>query len=172
MSFSETLRKLSNHLGTHKVHLCPKVRGQLVNKGKPLNNVKIMRTLSYSDGKYTEDIIYTDVNGNFQFPEKSLRSSQPALLIAEKIVYQLITAHFDGREFKLWLSNPSGIEPIEEYANKLKLLNGDIADDEIFFSFIDNKHPHPYKATSICRWDDDFKEIIIDDDPFRFVNQD
>ena len=45
MSFSEILRKLNNHIGTHKVHLCPEVKGRLVNNGAPLADVRISRSL-------------------------------------------------------------------------------------------------------------------------------
>ncbi|UJF21921.1 DUF6795 domain-containing protein [Shewanella sp. OMA3-2] len=149
MPFSEILRKLNNHIGTHKVHLCPAVKGRLVNNGIPLANVKISRTLSYSDGKYVEDECYTDSAGHFSMPEKSLRSSQPALLITEKVVYQLIIVHFERIEYKLWSSTPSGIEPRNEYAVKLSSLNCDITDDEVSFYFKGNQELHRYRASRV-----------------------
>ncbi|MDO6775381.1 hypothetical protein Q4591_08440 [Shewanella sp. 3_MG-2023] len=160
MSFSDFLRKLNNHIGTHKVHLCPAVKGRLVNNGIPLENVRISRTLSYSDGKYTEDHCYTCRNGEFEMPEMSLRSSQPALLIAEKIVYQLITVVFADVEYKLWSSTPSGIRDKKEYSLKLGSLNCDIQNEEVSFYFKGNQESHKYRASGICRWGEDF--LLID----------
>lgn len=171
MSFSDFLRKLNNHIGTHKVHLCPAVKGRLVNNGTPLAQVKISRILSYSDGKYTEDECYTDRNGEFEMPEMSLRSSQPAMLITEKIRWQLITAQYEGNSFNLWSSNPSGIDRLDKYVSKLQRLNGDIIDEEKYFSFQSQHQNIPHKASSICRWEKDFEEIVFDDDPFQFVDQ-
>ena len=159
MSFLEIFRKLNNYIGTHKVHLCPAVKGRLMNNGKPLINATITRTLSYSDGKYTEDMCNTDNDGYFSMPEKSLRSSQPALLIAEKFTNQRIYTHYYGDEYLLWSCKNSGISAKSEYANKLQSLYGDIKDDEIYFSF-SNERSRPFKASSICRWQEDF--TIID----------
>jgi len=171
MSFSEILRKINNHIGTHKVHLCPKVKGRLVNNGTPLANVKISRTLSYSDGKYTKDECFTDSNGEFQMPVMSLRSSQPALLIAERFTSQRIFAHYENDVFLLWSSENSGINTKPAYAKKLRTLNGDISDEEILFSFKDNDLFHEYKGISICRWKENFQEVN-NDDLYKFIGQD
>jgi len=160
MSFLEIFRKLNNYIGTHKVHLCPAVQGRLMNNGKPLINATITRTLSYSDGKYTEDMCNTDNEGYFSMPEKSLRSSQPALLIAERFTSQRIFAHYCGDEYLLWSSQNSGIVLKPEYAIKLQSLNGDMKDEEVLFSFKNINHSHRHEALSVCRWEDDF--IIID----------
>ena len=171
MSFSEILRKINNHIGTHKVHLCPEVKGRLVNNGAPLANVRILRTLSYSDGKYTKDECYTDSNGEFEMPEMSLRSSQPALLIAEKFTSQRILAHYENEAFLLWSCESSGINTKPEFAKKLRTLNGDISDEEILFSFQDNHFLHEYNGVSICRWEENFQEVI-NDDLYSFIDQD
>ena len=160
MSFLEIFRKLNNYIGTHKVHLCPAVKGRLMNHGKPLINATITRTLSYSDGKYSEDMCNTDNDGYFSMPEKSLRSSQPALLIAEKIVYQHIKVIFDNLEYKLWSSTPSGIEPKLVYAEKLSQLNCDVADKEVSFYFLANPGKSKCRASGICRWEENF--VLID----------
>ncbi|MBU2972258.1 hypothetical protein KO527_23255 [Pseudoalteromonas sp. C2R02] len=130
-----------------------------MNHGKPLINATITRTLSYSDGKYSEDMCNTDNDGYFSMPEKSLRSSQTALLIAERFTSQRIYAHYYGDEYLLWSSQNSGIVLKPEYTIKLQSLYGDIEDDEIYFSFR-NERSVRFKASSICRWQDDF--TIID----------
>ncbi|WP_394200248.1 DUF6795 domain-containing protein [Shewanella waksmanii] len=160
MALKDIFRKLSNHIGTHKVHLCPQVKGRLVNNGQPLANIRIARGLYYSDGKYTEDECYTDSDGNFTMPEMSLRSSQPALLIAEQFTSQRIFAHHNNNQYLLWASRNSGIKPIKEFAIKLQSLHGDIKDDEVYFGFNNKEHTSPFKSLSICRWEDDF--YIID----------
>jgi len=132
MSFLKIFRKLNNYIGTHKVHLCPAVKGRLMNNGKPLINATITRTLSYFDGKYTEDMCNTDNDGYFSKPEKSLRSSQPALLIAEMFTNQRIYTHYYGEEYLLWSSINTGIKLKPEFSAKLQSLNGDIKNEEIF----------------------------------------
>jgi hypothetical protein len=101
----------------------------------------------------------TDNDGYFSMPEKSIRSSQPALLIAERFTSQIIYAHYYGEEYLLWSSQNSGIVLKPEYVIKLQSLYGDIKDDEIYFSF-SNERSRPFKASSICRWQEDF--TIID----------
>ncbi|QLE84733.1 hypothetical protein FLM48_06300 [Shewanella sp. Scap07] len=160
MALKDIFRKLSNHIGTHKVHLCPEVKGRLVNNGQPLANVRITRGLYYSDGKYTEDECYTDNNGNFSMPAMSLRSSQPSLLIAEKMTHQQIIGHISGVKYKLWSSTPSGIEYIEEYAVKLSSMIADISYDETSFYFNSHQTDYRYRASGICRWNDNF--VLID----------
>ncbi|MBB1386445.1 hypothetical protein H5119_12995 [Pseudoalteromonas sp. SG45-5] len=171
MSFSEILRKLNNYIGTHKVHLCPEIKGRLVNNGTPLANVKISRSLSYSDGKYTKDECFADSNGEFEMPEMSLRSSQPALLIAERFTFQRIFVHNKNEVFLLWSSENSGINTKPEYANKLRTLNGYITDEEILFSFKDNHLINEYNGVSICRWKENFQEVN-NDDLYKFIDQD
>jgi len=103
-----------------------------MNNGKPLINATITRTLSYFDGKYTEDMCNTDNDGYFSKPEKSLRSSQPALLIAEMFTNQRIYTHYYGEEYLLWSSINTGIKLKPEFSAKLQSLNGDIKNEEIF----------------------------------------
>ena len=86
MSLLKILRKLGNHIGAYKVHLCPEVKGQITDHGKPLANVKIERTLSFSDGKYVEDHTFTDENGAFSRPEVNIRSGQPAGQTHERFI--------------------------------------------------------------------------------------
>ena len=172
MSFLEIFRKLNNYIGTHKVHLCPEVNGSLLNGGEPLANVKITRLLYYSDGKSTEDNCYTDSNGIFSMPEKSLRSSQPSLLIAERFTSQIIQAAYGDKEHLLWAFTNSGIKAKAEVALKLRELNGDITNEDIFFSFYSHEDDFKYEASSICRWEDNFEEVIFNDDPYRYVNLD
>ena len=62
MSFLTTLKKFGNHIGAYKVHLCPEVKGQASEKGKPLSNVKIERVLNFSDKLFLNRISPQSIN--------------------------------------------------------------------------------------------------------------
>lgn len=160
MSFLTTLKKLGNHIGAYKVHLCPEVKGQASEKGKPLSNVKIERVLNFSDGKSVEDFTYTDNNGGFSLPEINIRSNQPAVPLAEIFTSQAIYLSYNNEEYCLWGSRLSGVKYREEYARKLRQLIADISDGKVLFKF-QNKKTEGYKfeALSICRWSDDFEVV-------------
>ncbi len=160
MSFLTTLKKFGNHIGAYKVHLCPEVKGQASEKGKPLSNVKIERVLNFSDGKSVEDFTYTDNNGGFSLPEINIRSNQPAVPLAEIFTSQAIYLSYNNEEYCLWGSRLSGVKYREEYARKLRQLIADISDGKVLFKF-QNKKTEGYKfeALSICRWSDDFEVV-------------
>ncbi|MBB1296177.1 MULTISPECIES: DUF6795 domain-containing protein [Pseudoalteromonas] len=160
MSFLTTLKKFGNHIGAYKVHLCPEVKGQASEKGKPLSNVKIERVLNFSDGKSVEDFTYTDNNGGFSLPEINIRSNQPAVPLAEIFTSQAIYLSYNNEEYCLWGSRLSGVKYREEYARKLRQLIADISNGKVLFKF-QNKKTEGYKfeALSICRWSDDFEVV-------------
>ena len=160
MSFLTTLKKFGNHIGAYKVHLCPEVKGQANEKGKPLSNVKIERVLNFSDGKSVEDFTYTDNNGGFSLPEINIRSNQPAVPLAEIFTSQAIYLSYNNEEYCLWGSRLSGVKYREEYARKLRQLIADISNGKVLFKF-QNKKTEGYKfeALSICRWSDDFEVV-------------
>ena len=163
MSLLNMLRKLGNHIGAYKVHLCPEVKGQITDHGKPLANVKIERTLSFSDGKYVEDHTFTDENGAFSLPEVNIRSGQPAVPFAEIFTSQAIFFTYIGKEYCLWGTRLSSIKYCKEYAVKLGSLFADIKNEKVFFSFKDFECPDiPFQSSSICRWDKDFNIIDVE----------
>ncbi|SBS26325.1 hypothetical protein MSP8886_00570 [Marinomonas spartinae] len=165
MSLLNMLRKLGNHIGAYKVHLCPEVIGQITDHGKPLANVKIERTLSFSDGKYVEDHTFTDENGAFSLPEVNIRSGQPAVPFAEVFTSQAIYFMYQEIEYTLWISRLSSYKFREEYANKLKALKADIKDEEVLLKFQNIKvEGYKHEAFSICRWKEDFE--IVDKDSY------
>ena len=142
------------------MHLCPEVKGQASEKGKPLSNVKIERVLNFSDGKSVEDFTYTDNNGGFSLPEINIRSNQPAVPLAEIFTSQAIYLSYNNEEYCLWGSRLSGVKYREEYARKLRQLIADISNGKVLFKF-QNKKTEGYKfeALSICRWSDDFEVV-------------
>ncbi|SBS26320.1 hypothetical protein MSP8886_00568 [Marinomonas spartinae] len=126
MSLLNMLRKLGNHIGAYKVHLCPEVKGQITDHGKPLANVKIERTLSFSDGKYVEDHTFTDENGEFYLPEVNIRSGQPAVPFAEIFTSQGIFLLLEQEKYCLWGAMQTSFKFREEFAAKLATLDADI----------------------------------------------
>lgn len=165
MSFLNMLRKLGNHIGPYKVHLCPEVKGQISDHGKPLANVKIERLLSFSDGKYVEDHAFTDKNGAFSLPEVNIRSGQPAVPFAEIFTSQAICFTYQKNEYCLWGATHSSFKFREEYAAKLKSLKADIANKEVLFKFHNKIEPdYKFKALSICRWEQDFE--VVDENSY------
>jgi len=163
MSLLESFKKLGNYFGAYKVHLCPEVKGQVSENGKPLINAKIERLLCFSDGKYVENYVYTDDKGGFSFPEANIRSNQPAVPFAELFTSQIITLFYEGTKYILWTSRLSGTKYRHEYAKKLSCLRADLSDEEVFFHFKNNQVPgYKFRAASIARWDEDFEVIDVD----------
>jgi hypothetical protein len=163
MSFLNMLRKLSNHIGAYKVHLCPEVKGQISDHGNPLANVKIERLLSFSDGKYVEDHAFTDKNGAFSLPEVNIRSGQPAVPFAEVFTSQAIYFTYQKIEYRLWISRLPSFKFRGEFADKLSALNADLKDEKVMFKFNNrNKEGYKFEAVSICRWKEDFEIKSLD----------
>ncbi|SBS40085.1 hypothetical protein MSP8887_04175 [Marinomonas spartinae] len=163
MSLLNMLRKLGNHIGAYKVHLCPEVKGKISDHGKPLVNVKIERTLSFSDGKYVEDYTFTDENGEFSLPEVNIRSGQPAVPFAEVFTSQAICFSYKNNEYILWASRLSGIKQSEAYVKKLGSLIGDISNDQTLFNFKSDKFgEYTNRANSICIWENDYRIMDVE----------
>ncbi|MBE0457522.1 DUF6795 domain-containing protein [Pseudoalteromonas prydzensis] len=162
-SFSVKIQPFLDKFGAYKVHLCPEVKGRLTNNGKPIDCQLISRSLNFSDGKARKDFTYTDHNGNFTFPEKTIRSDQPSIPLSEIFTNQYITSTYNNHKYIIWRATLIGQSPINEFNNKLNCLNGDINNEAIFFRFPVNSSQTNYEGTSICRWDKDFEIINIDE---------
>ena len=163
MSLLESFKKLGNYFGAYKVHLCPEVKGQVSENGKPLVNAKIERLLCFSDGKYVEDFAYTDDKGGFSFPETNIRSNQPAVPFAEIFTSQSLLLTHKSKEYCLWGARLSGFSYREEYAKKLGCLVADISSDKVLFKFENTKgEDYKFEAVSIGRWNEDFAIIGLD----------
>ncbi|NMM42804.1 DUF6795 domain-containing protein [Pseudoalteromonas arctica] len=159
-SFSVKIQPFLDKFGAYKVHLCPEVKGRLTNNGKPIDCQLISRSLNFSDGKARKDFTYTDHNGNFTFPEITIRSDQPGIPFAEIFTNQYITSSYNNHKFIIWRSTLTDIHPRHEITNKLSTLNADITDEQVCFNFKNTLHPHaPFRASSIARWETDFNII-------------
>ncbi|MGV2873887.1 DUF6795 domain-containing protein [Colwellia sp. E150_009] len=142
----------------YNAHLCSAVSGRILDSGKPLVGVKIERELYYIDNKRREDSTLTDENGLFNLPAVNVRSQAPGWLFCEQLTKQVIYTKYNNNFFKLWAATAWGIKPIPAYERKLSELNADLSDPLVAFTFIDDTIPNrPHSASSICRWESDFK---------------
>ena len=141
----------------YDVHLCPQVKGQILNQGKPVIGEKVIRYLSYVDRKERYDDVITDSEGRFTLPEVNIRSKMPGNFMVEHNTLQIIYIEQDTEKYVLWNSNLPGFKPIAAYSRKLSSLNCDLTSADVSFEFARDKHPErPHYAGSICRWDEDF----------------
>ena len=68
--------------------LSPQVKGQLLDKGQPVANTKVIRALTYDD-EYKDETI-TDGNGFFNFKAKTIRTSKPSNMFDNESLHQHI----------------------------------------------------------------------------------
>lgn len=112
----------------YTVELCPEVKGQLTNNGAPIANQLIERSLTYEDEEI--DSVYTDENGCFSLPAKSLKSLKPGSIFHEPVVRIIIDLEKDGKIFNLWIGFQHGLKTPKEFKRLLKNLNADLTNDE------------------------------------------
>ena len=55
----------------YDVQLSPLVQGQINHNRKSISNQQVTRSLTYGDDKELIDIVASDHNGDFSFPEKN-----------------------------------------------------------------------------------------------------
>ncbi|TAA47939.1 hypothetical protein EXY25_01455 [Corallincola spongiicola] len=140
------------------VNLCPEVKGQILLEGKPVAGIKITRSLTFIEGKAQVDCVSSDDNGLFNLPEVNIRSSKPGSMFSVEHTRQDIVAEYNDQKYRLWTSIYPGIGKSPEYAKKLASLNCELTSKLAKFEFKNDKNPNrDYYATSICRWDDDYK---------------
>jgi len=152
-------------LKRYDVHLCSAVSGRLLNNGEPLVGIKVKRQLEYADNKTRIDTTRTDKQGAFTMPAVNIRSNTPGRLFAEPKTLQSIGFFYKKKFYPLWLTYLSMIEPCPAFDKKLSQLNADIKDAAVFFSFENINAPNRSSAaSSICRWDSDFKIHHFEDD--------
>ena len=141
----------------YDVHLCPEVKGQILNQGKPLVGKKVIRFLSYVDQKERFDHGVTDEEGRFSLPEVNIRSKMPGNFMVEHNTLQMIYIEQNNKKYTLWNSNLPGYKPISAYNRKLSSLHCDLISPDVSFEFANKANPQrPHYAGSICRWENDF----------------
>ena len=139
------------------VFLSSEVNGIVTENGKPVANIEIKRSLMYIDGKDHVDTAITDNEGNFHFPQKSIRSSIPSKPFSEDRVSQQITIDREGSLIPLWIATPRDYKEVPEFTQKLEFLNCELTNKRVRFEFKNNHNEHlNHIASSICRWDEDY----------------
>ena len=141
----------------YDVHLCPEVKGRILDHGKPVEGLIVKRWLVYVDEIEREDSVITDENGEFYFPEKNIKSKLPGRAFVESFTEQVIYVEHQQENVPLWDATILGRFPDSAFSKKLKQLNCDLKDPSVEFSF---EHPtggRRHYARSICRWNEDFR---------------
>ncbi|WP_301003270.1 DUF6795 domain-containing protein [Pseudoalteromonas sp.] len=102
------------------------VKGQLLDKGQPVANTKVVRSLTYGD-EYKDEAI-TDDNGFFNFKAKTIRTSKPANMFDNESLHQHIYLENGTPEgVVLWYTIVSMHEKSDTLKNLLAYLECDIA---------------------------------------------
>lgn len=135
----------------YDVHLSPAVHGKITLNGKPLHNIKVFRELDY-DKSYTDEAV-TNAQGEFQFPEKHIKSRLPGNKFDQSKSRQVISLDYQGKLFLLWYLNTSSIKPQQAVVQRLASLNCDLSNEELEHVFPNIEKPDfPHSTFSICRW--------------------
>ena len=140
-------------LKKYDVYLSPAVIGKITLDGKPLHSIKVFRELDY--GKSYTDEAVTNVQGEFQFPEKHIKSRLPGNKFDQSKIRQVISLDHHGKTFVLWYLNTSSIKPQHAIVQRLATLNCDLSNEELEHIFPNIEKPDfPHSTFSICRWPD------------------
>ena len=100
------------------------MKGQLLDKGQPVANAKVVRALTYGD-EYKDEAI-TDHNGFFTFTEKSIKTSKPANMFDnESLVQHVYLENGTPEGVVLWYT----IVSIHEDSETLERLLSDLQCD-------------------------------------------
>ncbi|WDE12414.1 DUF6795 domain-containing protein [Thalassomonas haliotis] len=141
----------------YDVHLCPEVKGQILQEGTPVAGLEVLRGLTYVDNIERLDSTVTDAQGRFLLPEVVIQSKLPGDMFVESRTRQIIIAKRFDIDYLLWGGILHGIEPNEAFSIKLSTLQCDLISPEINFEFYNKLNPKlPFTAQGICRWEQDF----------------
>ena len=144
-------------LKKYPVHLCPEVRGEIVQKGTAIAGLEVLRGLTYADNVERVDSTVTDAQGHFLLPEIIIESKLPGDIFVESRTRQIIIAKKSAQDYLLWGGILHGIEPNEAFNIKLSTLRCDLDSPEVNFEFYNKLNPKlPFTAQGICRWEQDF----------------
>lgn len=81
-------------------------------------------TVDY-DEEYS-DTALSDKDGNFYFPEKSIKSSRPGKMLDESRTRQVIGLTHKGKRYLLWYTTTSRIVPEKVIVEKLADISCDL----------------------------------------------
>ncbi|WP_215396110.1 DUF4198 domain-containing protein [Rheinheimera oceanensis] len=135
----------------YDVHLSPAVHGKITFNGNPVANVKVFRELTY-DTEYL-DYAITDVNGQFSFAEKNIRSRRPGSLL-ETFTRQVLFLDHNDKRYILWRFTNRTIEPAKTINSLLNGLHCDLSNPDMIYDLRNQEHPaHPHVVSGICTFE-------------------
>jgi len=153
-----------------EVFLSSEVNGVVTENGEPVANLKVIRSLIYTDQKVHKDTAVTDDKGHFHFPEKIIRSSNPNKPFAINRTSQEIYINKNGTLIPFWVATHVGIKELPEYKAKLAMLNCELTNKRVSFQFKNNYSEHvDHMASSICRWNEDYTPFLLYDGMNEYI---
>ncbi len=144
---------------TIKQCLFSKMTGVVNLNGKPVANVRLVRTINYNKDIVDETV--TDENGNFEFPAVFRNNYAGKILPMEFVASQLIIAHHEGKEYEMWSGVKRKPEENAESQGKPLVVVCELG-LEVAHHVSINKSP----ITSLCVWDvesDPVEDLILFD---------
>lgn len=143
--------QLKQYFKQYDVLLSPEVNGSVSNNGTPLANIEVFQTLDY-DKEY-RTTTKTDSNGQFNFPEKIIKSGRPGKLLDETRLRQIIGLAYEGKKYLLWYLTDD-IGENRAIAERLNTMKCDLTTPEEVIVFKNLEFPNfNHAAATICRWD-------------------
>lgn len=145
-----------------KVDLCSKVYGRILQHGKPMTNLKVIRSLDYIGEHKYQDSTVSNGDGMFLFEPYSIKSRAPKRLFSETRVFQYIYVIYEGEEKVLWSAMQYGRDEIPAYSKKLSSMCCELSNPKVNFDFygrasLERSSSSKFSAISICRWEDNFE---------------
>ncbi|WDE01540.1 DUF6795 domain-containing protein [Thalassomonas actiniarum] len=138
----------------YTIHLCPEVQGRVTYEGKPIADLEVSRSLTYSDEDEEIDTTITDNNGCFSFPEAKMKSRLPGSIFHVPVIRQVLYLSYQDQTYVLWYATQWQIKPCTAYTRMLKELKAELTQPEIRHDFDNLDEPErPHVTSSICRWD-------------------
>ena len=114
--------------------------------GKPVANVRLVRTINYNKDIVDETV--TDENGHFEFPAVFRNNYAGKILPMEFVVSQLIIAHHEGKEYEMWAGVKRKPEENAESRGKPLVVSCELGLEELNYKGVDGS-----PITSLCTWD-------------------
>lgn len=127
-----------------KVCLFSKISGVIKLDGKPVQNAKLVRTVSLGNAQTDETT--TDENGHFEMPAVFVRTVTK-YLPQEFVADQKIYVHYQGKQYRMWSGVKRRPEENSESRGKPLIVECELNAEEKMV--IINNSP----IFSLCTWD-------------------
>ncbi|WP_404343692.1 DUF6795 domain-containing protein [Pseudoalteromonas mariniglutinosa] len=127
------------------------VKGQLLDKGQPVTNTKVVRSLTYGD-EYKDEAI-TDENGFFTFKAKTIKTGKPSNMFDNESLHQHVYLENGTPEgVVLWYTIVSIHEDSETLERLLADLKCDIAKEPQTYDIpIEEAPEHFFTIYGACK---------------------